>query len=188
MLINSEFFSELGKCIGVVQEFAPLEVVCYGIGSLATQISQWQLALILLLNEHIGAPKILAFDPVTTESDILTYTQVGISMIPVNEQAKRKAAIQTLFYMPHCGQVLYENVVSANWSLEQLSRIMLIGNSLQRYLDSQGEVEFAKRSPHINCILPLVLCTEFPNEKLLKLRYGPSRLVPLLAAGREVLL
>ncbi|KAJ2394258.1 sensitivity to red-light reduced protein [Coemansia sp. RSA 2559] len=173
-LRNSEYFGSLAEgIIGSIKEFSPVEVVCYGVGSLSIQVSQWQLALILLINEDLRVPDIVAFDPVTANTDVLTYEQLGVSMIPVNEEAKRKATKRTLFYMPHCEIFLYENLLSANWTVENLSRIMLIGNSFQRYQDSHDAGVFAQRSPHIKRVLSHVVSTTFPGEKMLKLRQNP---------------
>ncbi|KAJ1950193.1 hypothetical protein FBU59_000797, partial [Linderina macrospora] len=44
-LNSSKFLESLAELISVITAFAPEEVVCYGIGSLANQVSQWQLAL-----------------------------------------------------------------------------------------------------------------------------------------------
>ncbi len=37
--------------------------------------------------------------------------------------------LYTICFMPHCPRALYNNVLSANWSKEQLSRLIFIGNS-----------------------------------------------------------
>ncbi|KAJ2552464.1 hypothetical protein EV175_003299 [Coemansia sp. RSA 1933] len=173
-LRGSEYFCSLAKDIlGSIKDFSPAEIVCYGVGSLSIQVSQWQLALVLLINEDLRIPDIMAFDPVTADADVLTYKRLGVSMISVNEEAKRKAEKRTLFFMPHCEIFLYENLLSANWSVDNLSQIMVIGNSLQRYQDSHDADIFAQKSPHIKRVLPYVVSTMFPSEKLLKLRQNP---------------
>ena len=35
----------------------------------------------------------------------------------------------TIFYKPHCGRALYNNLLWSNWSCNKLSNIILIGNS-----------------------------------------------------------
>lgn len=37
----------------------------------------------------------------------------------------------TVFYMPHCGTALYNNLLWSNWSADALSRVVIIGNSFQ---------------------------------------------------------
>lgn len=35
----------------------------------------------------------------------------------------------TVFYMPHCGTALYNNLLWRNWSVDALSKVVIIGNS-----------------------------------------------------------
>lgn len=35
---------------------------------------------------------------------------------------------KTVFFMPHCGKTLYENVVASNWEATALSDVVIIGN------------------------------------------------------------
>ncbi|KAJ2467292.1 hypothetical protein GGI02_004083 [Coemansia sp. RSA 2322] len=172
VLRTGKFSQELQTCVDVVNLFGPEEIVCYGIGSLASQVSQWQLALVLLINQYVGVDT-CAFDPVTLATDIETFHRFGISMIAENEEAKRVATKRTLFFMPHCEQFLYDNVLAANWEPDQLARVLIIGNHLARYKDIQSGDEFAKNSPFISRVLPHVTCTDLPSEKLLNLRHCP---------------
>lgn len=41
----------------------------------------------------------------------------------------------TLFYMPHCEEWMYDNVLAANWGSEQLRRVAILGNSFRNYYD-----------------------------------------------------
>ncbi|KAJ1945940.1 hypothetical protein EC988_005642 [Linderina pennispora] len=86
-LNSSKFLDSLSELIAAVKDFGPEEVVCYGIGSLANQVSQWQLALILILNTRFDA-KMLAFDPATSPADIHTYQHFGVNVIETNEVHK----------------------------------------------------------------------------------------------------
>ncbi|KAJ2735754.1 hypothetical protein IW152_001392 [Coemansia sp. BCRC 34962] len=171
-LKSDKFRNALQPCLDMIQGFVPEEIVCYGIGSLATQVSQWQLALVLLINEdrNIG---MWAYDPVAVASDCETLNRFGVSIIAENEQAKRNATKRTLFFMPHCEEFLYNNVLAANWSPESLSRVVIIGNHLGRYKDTQSSEEFATKSPFIWKALSGVTCTDLPSEKLLGLRNSP---------------
>ncbi|KAJ2455482.1 hypothetical protein EV183_000814 [Coemansia sp. RSA 2336] len=169
-LTKSKFYSALD--IQALEEFAPEEIVCYGIGSFSSSISQWQLALILALNRDLHAP-IHAFDPMTTADDIDIMRHFNISPIAENEQAKRKVSKRTLFYMPHCEQFLYENVVAANWSAEQLPQVMLVGNHFSSYQNSQTCQTFASNSPHIKQVLEHLTCVDFPHETFLGLKHCP---------------
>jgi hypothetical protein len=48
-----------------------------------------------------------------------------------------KHAVQrpTILYMPHCDLKLYENIIGANWSEEQLARIIFVANRFSDYTD-----------------------------------------------------
>jgi hypothetical protein len=35
----------------------------------------------------------------------------------------------TVFYMPHCGTALYNNLLWSNWTPDALSSMLIIGNS-----------------------------------------------------------
>ncbi|XP_010176322.2 SRR1-like protein, partial [Antrostomus carolinensis] len=37
----------------------------------------------------------------------------------------------TLFYMVHCGKALYNNLLWRNWSVRELSKLVIIGNSFR---------------------------------------------------------
>ena len=39
----------------------------------------------------------------------------------------------TLFYMPHCGIAMYNNLLWANWDPSTLSKIAIIGNRFSGY-------------------------------------------------------
>ncbi|KAJ2760077.1 hypothetical protein IWQ57_006393, partial [Coemansia nantahalensis] len=97
-LLKSAFYAELCAAgLAALREFRPEEIVCYGIGSLATDVSQWQLALLAALGEALGVAT-LAFDPASAPSDEAVLQRFGISTIAENEEAKRRAERRTLFY------------------------------------------------------------------------------------------
>ncbi|KAJ2778631.1 hypothetical protein H4R18_004475 [Coemansia javaensis] len=162
-LARSAFGAELrARMAAALDGFRAEEIVCYGLGSLASSVSQWQAALVAALSESLGAP-VLAFDPATTASDARVLRALGVAEIAENEQARRRAARPTLFFMPHCEQFLYENVVAANQPAAQLARIAIIGNPLGRYCEA----------PHIGRALPMARETRLPDEALLGQRTRP---------------
>jgi hypothetical protein len=40
--------------------------------------------------------------------------------------------------MPHCDLELYENIIGANWSEENLRRIIFVANRFSDYADKYG--------------------------------------------------
>jgi hypothetical protein len=65
----------------------------------------------------LAAPAEL-FDPVMTASEIAVAAADGIRAPRVNEAAKRKChGDPTVFFMPHCGKELYDNLLWANWTV-----------------------------------------------------------------------
>ncbi|XP_065760670.1 SRR1-like protein isoform X4 [Muntiacus reevesi] len=76
--------------------------VCYGVGNFAScAIARSQLAFLLLLLERC-------------------------------QEGKRSVCGEpTVFYMPHCGTALYNNLLWRNWSVDALSKVVIIGNSFR---------------------------------------------------------
>ncbi|KAJ2354769.1 hypothetical protein GGF43_003075 [Coemansia sp. RSA 2618] len=171
-LKKSKFYESLTPAMDAIKEFAPEEIVCYGIGSLHSTVPQWQLALALIFNDILHV-SIHSFDPVTTADDIAMLCHFGVSPIAENEEGRRKATKRTLFYMPHCEQFLYENTVSANWSYEHIGQTMIIGNHFSRYQDTQTEQQFTQSSPRIKSVLPHLTVIDMPAESSLGLRHCP---------------
>ncbi|XP_006007269.1 SRR1-like protein [Latimeria chalumnae] len=111
-----------------------LDCVCYGIGNFSScPAPKYQLALLLLLLEKLKIPKerCYVFDPLFSKSEITFLKDLGLTVILENEEGKRKIHKLTIFYMVHCGNALYNNLLWRNWSVEELSKIFIIGNSFR---------------------------------------------------------
>lgn len=53
-------------------------------------------------------------------------------LLPLPQEGKRSVRGQpTVFYMPHCGTALYNNLLWSNWSADALSRVLIVGNSFR---------------------------------------------------------
>ncbi|KAF2074891.1 hypothetical protein CYY_003810 [Polysphondylium violaceum] len=131
------------------------DIVCYGIGD---------------FSESKKCLEQLSF--ITSLKSLYNITG---SIYIYDPNVKRKASFQqndnhdttkqnyyTLFYMPFCGRKLYDNVLWSNWN--DLSRILIIGNSFNQYIDSIHSVEkdylpYSYTSKSINLFDEL----EFPN-------------------------
>ena len=101
---------------------APLynaDVICYGIGRFSTSLpSRLQLSVLLALHSSLSLAEsrsLLLYDPLLSSLELAVLRSLGIVVIDYNEEAKRRVSRCTVFYMPHCGQALYNNLLWANW-------------------------------------------------------------------------
>uniref|UniRef100_A0A8C4WDV4 SRR1 domain containing n=2 Tax=Gopherus evgoodei TaxID=1825980 RepID=A0A8C4WDV4_9SAUR len=111
-----------------------LRCVCYGIGSFSScVISRYQLAFLLLLLEKLQIPKsqCYIFDPLFSELEISVLNHLGVTVVLENEEGKHHIHEFTIFYMIHCGKALYNNLLWSNWSVDALSKMIIIGNSFK---------------------------------------------------------
>ncbi|TDH70806.1 hypothetical protein CCR75_005531 [Bremia lactucae] len=136
-----------------IANIGPL-IVGYGLGSFCDSSNAvHQLAFLVALRKALG--HILAtrnahvlkgfqsfhldteiFDPVMNKADVAIATHFKLKIIQENEHGKRQVfpCNQTIFFMPHCGKALYQNVLACNWGL-QLHHVVIIGNSFTAYAD-----------------------------------------------------
>lgn len=112
-----------------------MQMVIYGIGSIdAYEPPRMQLSLAILMKKHCSwIGDIEVFDPILSATETRLLETLGCSVLSVNEQGRRKALKPTLFYMPHCEAELYDNLLQANWKVDMLNNIVLLGNSFKAY-------------------------------------------------------
>ncbi|XP_061241197.1 SRR1-like protein [Bos javanicus] len=107
--------------------------VCYGVGKFAScVIARSQLAFLLLLLERCQIPRshCCVYDPLFSRLEIAVLNALGVVVLGENEEGKRSVCGEpTIFYMPHCGTALYNNLLWRNWSVDALSKVVIIGNS-----------------------------------------------------------
>ncbi|GAB1290003.1 SRR1-like protein [Apodemus speciosus] len=112
-----------------------VKCVCYGLGTFAScPTARVQLAFMLLLLEKCQIPRshCWVYDPLFSQTEVSVLTSLGVTVLSENEEGKRSVQGQpTVFYMPHCGTALYNNLLWSNWSVDALSRVVIIGNSFQ---------------------------------------------------------
>ncbi|XP_038056740.1 uncharacterized protein LOC119728529 isoform X2 [Patiria miniata] len=124
-------------------------VVCYGLGNFSDcAIARYQLALLLLICDSlkVKSSNCHLYDPRFTAEEMQVLMSLGLKIIPQNEECKRTATEPTLFYMPHCGKPLYNNLLWANWSIKGLANVVIIGNSfnnIQERLPSRVLQDFS---------------------------------------------
>ncbi|ORX98484.1 hypothetical protein K493DRAFT_406578 [Basidiobolus meristosporus CBS 931.73] len=165
-LKHSDFYAQLKEIIVPSQLPEFEDIICYGVGSFEqSRTSQFQLGLILLLRELLQFKgKLHSYDPVLTEIDLEVLQHYGIELIKTNEQAKRSVSGPTLFYMPHCGKTLYNNLLASNWSRKAVANVYLIGNRLEMYHENEPTSKLRREVPHIVEALDLIKCSPFPEE------------------------
>ncbi|XP_073526421.1 uncharacterized protein [Phyllobates terribilis] len=136
--------SEAIDCFSkVLKSSGKMKMVIYGIGSVEWyEPPRLQLSLAMLMKrkfEWIG--DIEVFDPVLSITETRVLEALGCSVLSMNEQGRREACEPTLFFMPHCEAVLYNNLLEANWKEDRLRNIALFGNSFKVY---EQHVSFLK--------------------------------------------
>jgi hypothetical protein len=115
------------------------EIVCYGIGDISSDSRvQDQFILLILLKEDLKISNVSIFDPVlefVVEEIKETLEFYKITLIDQNEECKRLVSTKTLFYMPHCEQWMYFNVLLTNKC--QLKDFLIIGNPLSFFENNE---------------------------------------------------
>lgn len=148
------------------QEFSELftDFVCYGIGQLSeSPIARYQFAFLLLLREHFQPQgNCYIYDPVFTCLDKLIIKHFKLDLISKNEEAKRKVSCKTLFFVPHGGKPLYNNILWANWGAT-LANIVILGNSFHSYDQRIPSSQLLLEASYIARILPLTHEVQFPT-------------------------
>jgi len=59
--------------------------------------------------------------------------ELGVTVMRMDERGRRQVKVPTLFFMPHCEVQLYDNLLGANWGHENLTRMVILGNSFGEY-------------------------------------------------------
>ncbi|GMH15702.1 hypothetical protein Nepgr_017543 [Nepenthes gracilis] len=125
----------LDHFVRVLHSEPKMEMVIYGIGSIECfESPRLQLCLAILMKgkfDWIGDIKV--FDPLLSATECRVLEALGCSVLTVNEEARRPAVKPTLFFMPHCEAVLYNNLLEANWRVDRLRNLALFGNSFGSY-------------------------------------------------------
>ncbi|XP_046581840.1 SRR1-like protein [Haliotis rubra] len=119
-----------------------MECICYGVGNISGNIiAQYQLGLVMALREDfkLDQDRCFMFDPVFTEGEKQTLRDLHFSIIPVNEEGKRRCPRPALFFLPHCGKAFYNNLLWCNWQPQTLCNIVIIGNSFKAMVERTPE-------------------------------------------------
>lgn len=131
-----------------------MSIVCYGLGSVDENLSaRYQFALLLLLVDELkSAPglrldSVELFDPVFTPLDVhLLSKSYPFQVAESNDRCFRRVGGNghgdgdgdgeqnqlTMFYMPHCGKALYNNLLYSNWNASSLGSMLILGKPFCR--------------------------------------------------------
>jgi len=135
--------------------FCPSQILCLGLGSPSSSPnSRAQLAFLLEIckSTAIKPDNVFIYDPVFSEEDDALFEQLGFRVLSENKDGRHTLDAPTILWMPHCDLDLYESVLAANWSREQLGRMVLVSNRLGDYVDSNPRRKLEIRAP---CLLRL---------------------------------
>lgn len=134
-----------------------LQIVVYGLGKIAeSEVSRCQFSLVLLLKQHFPwISSIEVYDPVLSQSECKVIQGLGCSPIAVNEEGRRTIDRPTVFYMPHCEDWLYDNLLQANWTPQKLSRLVILGNSFSSYQERWSSLLGVRSKPPPTYVLQL---------------------------------
>lgn len=153
---DAEFISNLCSSLCSVRE-----VVCYGIGQIAScRLAQLQFAVLVLIVRQLDIKICYVQDPILTPAEHAVIESYGLAVLPTNEQCRRTVTGPTLFYMIHCSRMMYNNLLQANWSNIEL--VTLLGNTLDGYSITYTASQMNKQSPHISLALPHSTSQDIP--------------------------
>ena len=174
-----------------------VQLVVYGVGSIAySEVSRMQLCLALLMKrKYEWIDDVVVYDPILTSNEKLaieTFFSANLNhflylTLPnENENCRRRVARPTMFFMPHVSYELMNNLLEANWKVENLNKIIILGNSFSEhkltYYDINpipcGKVDRNKgrNDKHILGILKNNYTVEMPLPKtyrLIQMNYVP---------------
>ncbi|KAF5392957.1 hypothetical protein D9757_001274 [Collybiopsis confluens] len=147
------------------KELKVLSVRCLGLGSPeSSDNARAQLAFLLRICKNFGikSSSIAVYDPVFTEKDKSLFQELGIRVLSETESDGDPVEAPTLFFMPHCDLLLYENVLCANWSLDHLCHILFICNTFGEYLQNNSARSLESKAPHLLKLAPRLTSTPLP--------------------------
>jgi len=102
------------------------------------------------------------YDPVFSEEDLALFTKLKIQVLEENKNGVHPISVPTICFLPHCDLQLYESFFRANWTLEQLSNLVLVANKLTEYSDNTSSQNLRKTAPCLQRLAPILECQELP--------------------------
>lgn len=139
------------------------DIVCYGLGNFSEcKIALYQLALLLALQQCYDC-EVMLYDPQFKELEVDILITEKCNLIAYNEKGKRKVDKTTLFFLPHCPNKLFNNIISANWGLS-LHNCVIIGNRFSEIIANSPNRVLQKNLPYLFFIGPSMVEIEIKNN------------------------
>uniref|UniRef100_A0A915BIC5 SRR1-like domain-containing protein n=1 Tax=Parascaris univalens TaxID=6257 RepID=A0A915BIC5_PARUN len=146
--------SILNSAIG---ERRPSQIVAIGIGNFSEKRlnGAYQIALLLILMEHFKC--IVRFrEPLTTsnEKKWLESKDIRVEACSdlLDESIEADQDSIRVYYMPHCGHALYNNVIYAHRGALDIGRLIIVGNDMQEmYINEAYSSELAAICEYRRC-------------------------------------
>jgi hypothetical protein len=125
-------------------------------------VSRTQLLLLLALKEKFSVDNVSAFDPANSELEKSVLERLGIEVIKSNQEGRHTIGEEEenvcLFYLPHCPKQLTNNLFWANWNPENLSKLVVVSNSVGRLLSALPDRVLEREAGFVK------LCADFVSE------------------------
>lgn len=159
------------SCLGLVQNalrktnMTCPDVLCLGLGSpSSSREARAQLAFLISSCTilEIAPSDVSVYDPVFTDADKALLQSFGMRCL-ADTDGKHEVERPTILYMPHCDLKLYENIIGANWSEEQLARIIFVANRFKDYTDNYPQSKLEVESPFLMRLVPHLECHSLPT-------------------------
>jgi len=125
----SDFYKSAQQALG---EAKPQDLICFGLGTLSSYISKYQLAFSVLLQEKFNLKSQFS-DPCFWVKDVEVLRHFDCKIIEENLEGKFLVSSDyvTLAYLPHCPKQLVNNFLWKNFDKKRLENVILITNSFQ---------------------------------------------------------
>ncbi|TKR87419.1 hypothetical protein L596_011819 [Steinernema carpocapsae] len=105
-------------------------------GDRAKSNGSLQMALFLAIREQFDSPKASCQDPVMNPTEVQFLQKVGVEVPELNDLSSRETDLEgddvVLFFMPHCGHGLYNNLLWSNWDPQLLKNLVIVGNDFSK--------------------------------------------------------
>ncbi|OAX35571.1 hypothetical protein K503DRAFT_868169 [Rhizopogon vinicolor AM-OR11-026] len=139
------------------------DVLCLGLGSPSmSREARAQLAFLIRSCVVLDIGSVSIYDPVFTDADKEFFQGLGMRCL-ADTDAKHTVESPTILYMPHCDLELYESIIGANWSEDNLRRIIFIANRFSDYTDNNSRSKLEVESPRLMRLVPQLECYPLPT-------------------------